>query len=197
MDGGISFIEAWKRLDSQSDTLTRETTQSPSASCGESSSKSVASQVSLKSQACPLPVSPVEPHMISEDHPICAAGNTVQRSSTKTRMEENGRIVATAPLSKYEDDEVVNTFLKCMSGSPSGCGAAKTLDAIVPFSQPRLQEQLLPHMIHDGSSRDHPNSAFLVTGISFLARDDSDTFFPFCASHFTSDEEHSSGSTVP
>jgi len=31
-------------------------------------------------------------------------------------MEENERIVATAPLSKYEDDEVVNTFLKCVSG---------------------------------------------------------------------------------
>jgi hypothetical protein len=54
--------------------------------------------------------------MLLKGHPICAAGNTVQRSSTKTRMEENERIVATAPLSKYEDDEVVNTFLKCVSG---------------------------------------------------------------------------------
>lgn len=123
MDGGPSFIKAYKRLDSQSDTLTRETTQSPTASCGESSSKSVASQVSLNSQASPLPVLPVESHMISEDHPICAAGKTMQRSSTKTRMEENGRIVATAPLSKYEDDEVVNTFLKYMSGSPSSCSS--------------------------------------------------------------------------
>jgi hypothetical protein len=58
-----------------------------------------------------------------KDHPICAAGKTMQRSSTKTRMEENGRIVATAPLSKYEDDEVVNTFLKYMSGSPSSCSS--------------------------------------------------------------------------
>jgi hypothetical protein len=81
-----------------------------------------------------------------KDHPICAAGKTVQRSSTKTRMEENGRVVATTPLSKYEDDEVVNTFLKYMSGSPSSCNAAKILGAIVPFSPPRLQEQLLsPH----------------------------------------------------
>jgi hypothetical protein len=32
-------------------------------------------------------------------------------------MEEKERIVATAPLSKYEDEEVVNMFLKCVSGS--------------------------------------------------------------------------------
>ena len=146
MDGGISSLEACERLDSQSDTLTRETTQSSTASCGESSSKSATSQTSLKSQACPLPVSPVEPHMKLKDHPICAAGKTVQRSSTKTRMEENGRVVATAPLSKYEDDEVVNTFLKYMSGSPSGCAQLIHVRAIIPCSQPRLQEQLLhPH----------------------------------------------------
>ena len=112
MDGGISFIEACERLDSQSDTLTRETTQSPAISCGESSSESVATPASLNSQACSLPVLPVEPHMLLKGHPICAAGNTVQRSSAKTRMEENERIVATAPLSKYEDDEVVNKFVK-------------------------------------------------------------------------------------
>lgn len=115
MDGGISFIEVCQRLDSQSDTLTREATQSPGVSCGESSSESVAALVSLNSQACSLPVLPVEPHMLLKGHPICAAGSTVQRSSAKTRMEENKRIVATAPLSKYEDDEVVNTFLKCVS----------------------------------------------------------------------------------
>ena len=141
MVGGSSFIEARKRLDSQSDTLTRETTQPSGASCGESSSESVASPASLKLQACPLPVSSVEPHMLLKDQPICAAGNTVHNSSANTRKEANERIVTTAPLSKYEDDEVVNTFLKCAS---SGCGAAKTLDAIVPCSQPRLQEQLLP-----------------------------------------------------
>ena len=123
MDGGISSLEACERLDSQSDPLIREETQSSTVSCGESSSKSATSQTSLNSQASPLPVLPVESHMISEDHPICAAGKTVQRSSTKTRMEENGRVVATAPLSKYEDDEVVNTFLKYMSGSPSSCSS--------------------------------------------------------------------------
>ena len=117
MDGGISFIEACERLDSQSDTLTREATQSPGISCGESSSESGAAPVSLKSQACSLPALPAEPHMLLKGHPICAAGkNMVQRSSAKTRMEENERIIATASLSKYEDDEVVNTFLKCVSG---------------------------------------------------------------------------------
>jgi hypothetical protein len=68
----------------------------------------------------------------------------VQRSSTKTRMKENERIVATAPLNKYEDGEVVNRFLKCMRGSPDDCGAALTGNAIVPFSPPRLQEKLYP-----------------------------------------------------
>jgi inhibitor of KinA sporulation pathway (predicted exonuclease) len=73
-------------------------------------------------------------------------------------MEENERIVLTAPLSKYEDDEVVNTFLKCVRGSPRGCGTTQTLDGIVLFSQPQLQEQPFTHMIHDGSSRDRPNA---------------------------------------
>jgi len=50
--------------------------------------------------------------MILKDHPICAAGNTVQsRTSAKMRMEENERIVTTASY-KYEDDEVVNKFIK-------------------------------------------------------------------------------------
>jgi hypothetical protein len=117
VDGGISFIEAREMLDSQSDTLLRETTQSPGISCGESSSESVAAPASLNSQACSLPVLPAEPHMRSKDQLICATGNTVQRSNAKTRMEKHERIIATAPLSKYEDDEVVNTFLKCVSGS--------------------------------------------------------------------------------
>ena len=139
--GGSSFIEARKRLDSQSDTLTRETMQPSGASCCESSSESVASPASLKSHVCPLPVSPTEPHIPLKDHPICVDGNTVHNSSVNTSKEAHERIVATAPLSKYEDNEVVNTFLKCASG---GCGAAKTLDAIVPCSQPRLQEKQLP-----------------------------------------------------
>ena len=136
MDGGISFIETCVRLDGQPDTLTRELTQSSGVSCGESSSESVASPTSLKSQTCPLPVSPVEPHMILKGHPICAAGNTVQRSSTKTRMEENERIVATAPLNKYEDEEVVNTFLKCVNDSLKQMWRSTTVSAIVPFSRP-------------------------------------------------------------
>ncbi len=103
MDGGISFIEACERFNSQSDTLTRETTQSPGISCGESSSESVAAPASLNSQACSLPVLPVEPHMLLKGHPICAAGNTVQRSSARTRMEENERIVATTPLYQYDN----------------------------------------------------------------------------------------------
>lgn len=118
MDGGSSSIEACERLDWQSDTFTREVTQSSGVSCGKSSSESVASPASLKSQACPLPVSPVDPHILLKDQPICGAVNTVQRSSTKTRMEENGRIVVTAPLSKYEDDEVVNTFSTCAREFP-------------------------------------------------------------------------------
>ena len=97
MDGGISFIEACERLDSQSDTLTRETTQSPGISCGESSSESVAVTASLKSPACSLPVLPVEPHMRSKDQLICATGNIVLRSSAKTRTGKNERIVATTP----------------------------------------------------------------------------------------------------
>jgi hypothetical protein len=140
VDGEISSIEACERLNWQSDTLTREVTQSSGVSCGESSSESVASPTSLKSQTCPFPVSPAEPHMTLKGHPICAAGNRVQRSSTKTRMEENERIVATAPLSKYEDEEVVNTFLKCICS------------AIVPFLQSSLQQLL--HMIHNGFVRD-------------------------------------------
>ena len=96
-DGGISFIEACERLDSQPDTLTRETRQSPGISCGESSSESVTAPVSLTSQACLLPILPVEPQMRSKDQLICATGNTVHRSSAKTRTEENERIVATTP----------------------------------------------------------------------------------------------------
>jgi hypothetical protein len=95
VDGGISFIEACERLDSQSDTLTRETTQSPGISCGESSSESVAAPASLNSQACSLPVLPVEPHVRSKDELICATGNTVHRSSAKTRTGKNERMVAT------------------------------------------------------------------------------------------------------
>ena len=113
MEGGISFIEACERLDSQSDTLTRETTQSPGISCGESSSESVAAPVSLNSQACSLPVLPVEPHMRSKDKPICAAGNRVHRSSAKTRTEKNERIVATTPS--------INTRMTRLSISSSKC----------------------------------------------------------------------------
>jgi hypothetical protein len=118
VDGGASSTQACERLEWQSDALIRDVTQSSGVSCGESSSVSVASPASLKSQACPLPVSPVEPHIILKDHPICAAGNTVQRSSTKTSMEENDRIVTTVPLSKYEDITLVNTFLKCVRSPP-------------------------------------------------------------------------------
>jgi hypothetical protein len=142
VDGGISSIEACERLDWHSEALTREATQSSGVSCGESSSKSVASTASLKSQVFPFPGSPVGPHIMLKDHPICAAGNTVQRSSTKTRMEKNERSVVTAPLSKYEDDEVVNTFSKYVSELPRDCGAALTHKAIVPCSPPRLQEKL-------------------------------------------------------
>lgn len=142
VDGGPSFIKKYARLDSQSDTLTRETTQSPSASCGESSSKSVSSQASLKSQACPVPVSPVESHMISEVHPTCAAGNAVHsRSSTRTRIEVHERIVTTTPY-KYEDDKIVNKFAEILRRLPWRSWPSQTLETIVPFSTPRLQEQL-------------------------------------------------------
>jgi hypothetical protein len=86
--------------------------QSPSASCGKSSSESVISTASLNSQASPLPVSPVESHTIWIDHPICATGNRVQRSSAKkARIEENERTVVTTPF-KYEDEEIDNTFVE-------------------------------------------------------------------------------------
>ena len=85
MEGGISFIEACERLDSQFDTVTREATQSSGVTCGESSPESVATPESLKSQARSFPVSPVEPHMLSKDHLICANGNRVHRSSAKTK----------------------------------------------------------------------------------------------------------------
>lgn len=117
MDGGCSFIEARKRLASQSDTLTRETTQPSGASCDESSSESVASPASLKLQACPLPVSSVEPHIPLKDHPICADGNTVHNSSINTKKEVNERIVTTTPY-KYEDDEVVNKFVEMLKRLP-------------------------------------------------------------------------------
>ncbi len=111
MDGGTSSTQACKRLEWQSDALIRDVTQSSGVSCGESSSVSVASPASLKSQASPLPVSPVEPHTIVNDHATCPAGNRVQRNSAKTNMEHNERILTTTPLSKYEDTEVVNRFL--------------------------------------------------------------------------------------
>ena len=118
MDGGISFIEARELLDSQSDTLTRETTQSPGISCGESSSESVAAPASLNPQACSLPVSPVEPHMRSKDQLICANGNTAHRSSAKTRTEKNERIIATTPSYQYENTRLSTSSLKCFERLP-------------------------------------------------------------------------------
>ena len=126
MDGGISSTQACERLNWQSDTLMRDVTQSSGVSCCESSSESAASPASLKSQACPLPVSPVEPHTIMEDHPTCPAGNTVQRSSAQTNIKHNERIFSTASLSKYKGNEVVNRFLKCASDSPSSYDTALT-----------------------------------------------------------------------
>src|SRR5688572_14250042 len=112
VDGGTSFIKAYRQLDAQPDTLTREATQSSTTSCGESSSESVASTASLNSQASPLPVSAVEPHRISEDHPICAARNRVHRSTaTKTSMKKNERTVVTTPL-HYEHEKIVNMSMK-------------------------------------------------------------------------------------
>ena len=112
VDGGTSFIKAYRPLDAQSDTLTREATQSSTASCGESSSESVAPTASLNSQASPLPVSAVEPHRVSEDHPICAARNRVHRSkATKTSVEKNERTVVTTPLN-YEYEEIVNMSME-------------------------------------------------------------------------------------
>jgi len=157
-DGGISSNKACERLDWQPDTLIRDVTHSSGVSCVESSWESVTSPALLKSQACPLPVSPVEPHVIMNGHPTCPAGNTVQRSNAKTNIKHNERIVVTAPLSKYDDDKVVNTFLKCVSNSPSSCGAAMRFTAIVPRSPRQLQEQLFTGMIHGGSSRDHPTA---------------------------------------
>jgi hypothetical protein len=156
VDGGSSFIEACKRLDWQSDTLTREATQSSDISSVESSSKSVISTASLKSQVCPVPVSPVEPHITLNGHPICADGNTVHNNSVNTRKEANERIVTTTPY-KYEDDEVVNKFVEMFQRFPWRLWPAKTLDAIVPCSQPRLQEQLFTRIIHDGWSRKRAN----------------------------------------
>ena len=144
MDGGTSSTQACERLEWQSDALIRDVTQSSGVSCGESSSVSVASPASLKSQACPLPVSPVEPHTIVKDHATCPAGNRVQRNSAKTNMEHNERILTTTPLSKYEDNEVVNRFLNACAAPLHDCGATFTPIAIVPFSAPRLQEKLCP-----------------------------------------------------
>jgi hypothetical protein len=139
--GGISFIETRKRLDSQSDTLTRDTTQPSGASWVESSSESVASPASLKLQAWPLPVSPVKSHMILKDHSICAAGNTMQgTSSAKTRMEKNERIVTTTSY-KYEDEEVVNKFIEMLKRLPLQLWPAQTFATIIPFSRPWIQEQ--------------------------------------------------------
>ena len=142
VDGGASSTQACERLEWQSDALIRDVTQSSGVSCGESSSESVASPGSLKLQACPLPVSPVEPHTIVKDHPTCPAGNTVQRSSAKTNIKHNEWIFSTASLSKYKDNEVVNRFLKCVNNSSGSCDAALTLTTIGPFSPHRLQEKL-------------------------------------------------------
>ena len=112
MDGGISFIEARELLDSQSDTLTREATESSGDSCDESSSESVATPASLKSPSRSTPVSSVEPQMRSEDQLICANGNTAQRSIAKTRTEINERIVATTPLYQYDNARLSINSLK-------------------------------------------------------------------------------------
>jgi hypothetical protein len=151
MEGGISFIEACERLDSQSDTLTRETTQSPGISCGESSSESVAVPASLNLQVCSLPALKVEPHLRSKDQLICATGNTVHRSSAKTRTEKNERIVATTSSITIITRLPISS-LKCFERSHGSCGAVETLDAIVRLSQPRLQEKPLARILYDDSS---------------------------------------------
>lgn len=144
VNGGISFINVCKRLDSQADTLTRDTTQSPSASCGESSSESVVSMASLNSQASPLPVSPAEAYAIVIDHPICATGKRVQRSSAKkASTKENERAVVTTPF-KYEDKEIVNTFGETFMWLSWQWQRLYDIHcSILPFSQSRIQEQLL------------------------------------------------------
>jgi len=115
VDGGISFIEACERLDSQSDTLTRETRQSPGISCGESSSELVTAPASLISQACSPPVLPVEPQMRSKDQLICATGKTVHRSSAKTRTGKNERMVARIPSFSTR---LPKSSLKCFEPLP-------------------------------------------------------------------------------
>jgi len=143
VDGEISFIETCERLDLQSDTLTRETTQSPGISCGESSSESVAAPASLNSQACSLPVLPVEPHMRSKDQPICATGNTVHRSSAKTRTGKNERIVATTPS--------INTrlpvrSLKCFERFPWQLWRSRnTQHHSTPLSASVTRKTVIPH----------------------------------------------------
>ena len=169
MDGGISFIEACELLDSQSDTVTRETTQSPAISCGESSSESVAVPASLNSQACSLPVSPVEPHMRSKDQLICARGNRVHRSSAKTRTEKNERIVAITPSYQYENTRLSTSSLKCFERLPWQLWRSRNTRAIVRLSQPRLQEQLLIRITHDGSSRKPVRTGWLLKSVWFVS----------------------------
>ncbi|MCG3774882.1 MAG: hypothetical protein JW395_1707 [Nitrospira sp.] len=75
----------------------------------------------------------------------------VLSSSPKMRTEKHKRIVITTPY-KYEDDRIVNEFVEMFRAAPlKGLGIAETFDTIVPFSQSRLQEKLLPHIIHNGS----------------------------------------------
>jgi hypothetical protein len=185
VDGGISFIEAYELLDSQSDTLTRDTTQSPGISCGESSSESVAAPASLNSQVCSLPVLPVEPHMRSKDRLICATGNTVHRSSAKTRTEKNERNVATTPLYQYDNTRLSINSLKCFERLPwqlwrsrntrrhsTPLSASVTRTTVNPHYSRRfvVPHPSLPHIMGEGEGR----GAFLVRRISLFARDSRD-----------------------
>jgi len=62
-------------------------------------------------------------------------------------MEENERIVTTASY-KYEDDEVVNKFVEILKRAPMGV-VVNYNTLIIPFPQPRLQEQLLLLIVHE------------------------------------------------
>ena len=150
-------------------TLTLEATQSSGVSCDEPSPESVAVTASLKSRACSLPVSPVEPHRISQDHPICAAGERVHRSSAETRKEEHARIVATTPSINTRLTRLSISSLKCSERFPWRLWRSYHTQRHSTPLPASVTRSTVASIIHDGSSRKPVRTGWLLRSIWFIS----------------------------
>ena len=149
--------------------LTREATQSSGVSCVEPSSESVAALVSLKSPACSTPISPVEPHMISKDHPICAAGDRVHRSSAETRKEEHERIVSTTPSINTRLTRLSISSLKCSERFPWRLWRSYNKQRHSTPLPASVTRSTVARIIHDGSSRKPVRTGWLLRSVWFIS----------------------------